>query len=157
MTISDLVQWLISHRAKVARATYVLQVLVGVFLALLGYGTGRMHFDLIREGARAAGRIVDYKQQNFYSGPGYHSGVTNAFMPVVEFRARDRVIRFKDWLGSSSATGLNDTVRVLYAPGDPSVAMIDRPVWNWLPWAPLFALGCFLTLVGIKNVVWPPG
>jgi hypothetical protein len=41
-------------------------------------------------------------------------------------------------------------VIVLYDPANPSLAMIDRPVWNWLPWAPIFALGLFLVLVAIK-------
>jgi hypothetical protein len=29
--------------------------------------------------------------------------------------------------------------------------MIDRPVWNWIPWAPTFAVGLFLALVGLKG------
>jgi len=153
MTISDLVKWIVSNRAKVLRYTYFLQLLVGVFLILLGYHTGRLHFRLIREGVRTAGKIVDYQQTHFRDGQAYSGDFTLAFMPIVEFKARDRVVRFADWLGSSSAGELNKTVTVLYQPGDPSAAMIDRPVWNWLPWAPMFALGLFLTLVGMKNLL----
>ena len=147
LIVSDLVKWIIGNRAKVLRYTYFLQVLVGVFLMLFGYYTGRVHFDLIREGVRTAGRIVDYKEEHFGRG---HT--TSAFMPIVEFKTRDRVIRFKDWAGSNSAGELNHTVTILYDKVDPSTAMIDRPLWNWFPWAPIFALGLFLTLVGIKNL-----
>jgi hypothetical protein len=27
--------------------------------------------------------------------------------------------------------------------------MIDRRVWNWLPWAPILAVGLLLTIGGI--------
>jgi uncharacterized protein (DUF983 family) len=46
---------------------------------------------------------------------------------------------------------LHDRVIVLYDPARPSDAMIDRPVWNWLPWAPIAAVGCVLMLVAIKG------
>ncbi len=147
MKVSDLVQWMTGNRAKVLRYTYFLQVFVGVFLMLFAYYTGRVHFDLIRKGVRTTGRIIDYKEEYFG-----RSNSTSAFMPIVEFKARDRVIRFKDWIGSNSTGELNNTVTILYDPGDPSAAMIDRPLWNWLPWAPIFALGVFLTLVGSKNL-----
>lgn len=150
MKVQDLVQWMLDNRAKILRYTYRVQVFVGLFLMLFGYYTGRVHFDLIRQGVRTAGKIVDYREKRF--GPTYESPSTTAFMPIVEFTANDRVIQFQDWMGSSLAGELNDTVTVLYDPADPSAAMIDRPVWNWLPWAPVFALGFFLTLVGIKNV-----
>ena len=60
-----------------------------------------------------------------------------AFMPIVEFKLGDRTIRFKDWMGSSVAAGLNNPVPVIYDSSEPSVAMIDRHVWNWIPWARL--------------------
>jgi hypothetical protein len=74
-------------------------------------------------------------------------------MPIVEFHTHDRFIQFEDWLGSNSAGALSNPVIVLYDPANPSLAMIDRPVWNWLPWAPIFALGLFLVLVAIKGAL----
>ena len=59
------------------------------------------------------------------------------------------MIQFKDWMGTNAAV-LNVRVTVLYDPANPSSAMIDRPVWNWIPWAPAFAVGLFLMLVAIK-------
>jgi hypothetical protein len=29
--------------------------------------------------------------------------------------------------------------------------MIDRPVWNWIPWAPTFAVGFLLLLSAING------
>jgi len=40
---------------------------------------------------------------------------------------------------------------VLYDPEKPSLAMIDRPVWNWIPWAPTLGVGLFLVFVGIRG------
>jgi hypothetical protein len=72
-------------------------------------------------------------------------------MPIVEFQAGDRVVQFQDWLGAKIAGTRNVSVIVLYDPVNPSVAMIDRPVWNWIPCAPNFAVGVFLILVAIRG------
>ena len=40
---------------------------------------------------------------------------------------------------------------VLYDPANPAVAMIDRPVWNWIPRAPTFAVGLFMVLAAING------
>lgn len=72
-------------------------------------------------------------------------------MPIVEFQAGDRVVQFQDWLGTKIAGNINVSVIVLYDPVNPSVAMIDRPVWNWIPWTPIFVVGVFLVLVAIKG------
>jgi hypothetical protein len=34
--------------------------------------------------------------------------------------------------------------------------MIDRPVWNWLPWSPILAVGIFLLVVGISSLIRSP-
>jgi uncharacterized protein DUF3592 len=147
--IDQLSTWMASNKATVFRYTRVAQAVVGVFLMLLGYYIGREHFHLILAGTRTQGTIVGYKEQYFannYSRPS--SSGTNAFMPLVKFQAGDRVVQFKDWMGTNAAV-LNVRVTVLYDPANPSVAMIDRPVWNWIPWAPTFAVGLFLLLVAI--------
>jgi hypothetical protein len=45
----------------------------------------------------------------------------------------------------------NVRVTVLYDPENPSLAMIDQPVWNWIPWAPTSGVGLILLLVGTKG------
>lgn len=148
--INRLVEWTTNNKAKVLRYTRVFQVVTGLFLLALGYYIGREHFHLIRKGVRAPGTIVGYKEEYFagnYSRPS-SSGFT-AFMPLVKYQAGNRVIQFKDWMGTNAAV-LNVRVTVLYDPVNPSSAMIDRPVMNWIPWAPTFAMGLFLILVAIK-------
>ena len=139
---------LIGNKAKILRYAWIPQVLAGLFLLGLGYFMGHAHFHLIREGVRAPGRIVGYKQENFRSSSGSFS--STGYMPIVEFHTNERFVQFQDWLGTHVAGNKNVPVIVLYDPANPMSAMIDRPVWNWIPWAPTFALG-FLLFLGAIN------
>jgi hypothetical protein len=132
---------------QVRRYLPVAQLLTGVFLVFLGYAIGKDHLHLLRQGARAPGRIVDYKRETFRNSA--RSSTSTGFMPIVQFRDGDRLIQFKDWLGSGSVGFLGKPVTVLYDPTNPSAAMIDRPVWNWIPWGPTLAIGIFLICVGL--------
>ena len=154
-TVEQLVDFLKNNRPKILRYTFVLQVLVGLFLLFMGDYMGRTHFHLIRVGVRAPGRVVGNEQRNFGSSIGNSARVTTAFMPVVEFSANGQKIRFTDWLGSSSTGSFPDNVTVLYDAAAPSVAIIDRPLMNWIPWAPIGAAGCFLCFVGLKGLLKP--
>jgi hypothetical protein len=46
-------------------------------------------------------------------------------------------------------------VTVLYDAEKPNLAMIDRPVWNWIPWGPTLGMGLFLLFVGVRG--WMAG
>ena len=151
--IDRLAGWTVSNKAAVLRYTRVVQAIVGLFLLILGYYIGKEHFHLIREGVRTQGTIVGYIQESIPNGGGVRW--QSASMPIVNFQAGDRVIQFKDWMGSKAPV-TNVGVIVLYDPANPSVAMIDRPVWNWLPWAPAFTVGLFLVLVAIKGWLASP-
>jgi hypothetical protein len=140
-----------SNREKVFRYTWILQLLAALIFLGLGYFMGHAHFHLIREGVRAPGRIVGYKQESFRTASGTSSTTTNGYMPIVEFHTNDRFVQFQDWLGTHIAGGTNVAVTVLYDPANPAVAMIDRPAWNWIPWAPIFGVGLFLLFVSIKG------
>ena len=140
-----------SNRERVFRYAWIPQLFAGLVFLGLGYFMGHAHFHLIREGVRAPGRIVSYKQQSFRSSSSGTSSTTTSYMPIVEFHTNDRFIQFQDWLGTKIAGNANDPVIVLYDPANPSVAMIDRPTWNWLPWAPIVAVGLFLVLVATKG------
>jgi hypothetical protein len=139
----------LSNREKILRYAWILQLFAGLVLLGVAYLMGHSHFHLIREGVRAQGIIVGYKQQNFRRSSDSFS--TTGYMPIVEFRANDRFVQFQDWLGSSIAGSTNVPVIVLYDPANPTLAMIDRPAWNWLPWAPILAVGLFLVLVAING------
>ena len=154
--INQLSGWMISNKEKVLRYTRVVQAVVGLFLLLLGYCIGREHFHVIREGVRTQGTTIGYKQENL--GRNYSRTAdsdTIALLPIVKFQAGDQVVQFKDWMDSGMRL-LNVRVTVLYDPANPSSAMIDRPVWNWIPWAPTFAVGLFLFLVAAKAWLRPP-
>jgi hypothetical protein len=144
--------WAQNNKATLLRYTRIIEVVVGLFLVCLGYYIGKDHYHLIRGGVRAPGTIVGYKQQYFRGSDGRLSSGTEAFMPIVKFRAEDQDVEFRDWMGTNAAV-LNVRVMVLYDPEKPSLAMIDRPVWNWVPWAPTFGMGLFLFLVGVRGWV----
>ena len=145
----ELIAWLKANPQKLKRYGALLQALLGFFLLWFGYFSGRAHFHLIRDGVRTQGTIVGHTSE-YFRNSGRNSSST-AYMPIVEFRAGDRVIHFKNWLGSPSTGNLHTSVVVLYDPVDPTTAMIDRSVMNWIPWAPCFVLGAFLVLIAIKG------
>jgi hypothetical protein len=150
-SVQQVVAWMLNNKEQVFRFMRVLQLLAALFLLGLGYFIGHEHFHLIRAGVRTQGVIVGYKEQSFQSYNQGRSHSSTAFMPIVEFRSGERVIRFKDWMGTQSASGRGTAVTVLYNPADPVSAMIDRPVMNWIPWAPIFAVGFFLVLVAANG------
>jgi Protein of unknown function (DUF3592) len=147
----ELVSRLTNNRAKLLRYAFIPQAIAGLFLLALSYFMGYAHFRLIREGVRAPGRIVGYKQENFRRSS--ESFSTTGYMPIVEFHTNDRFVQFQDWLGTRIAGSANLPVIVLYDPANPAIAMIDRPLGNWLPWAPIFVVGLFLLLVSIKGAL----
>ncbi len=149
----ELIAGLLARRASIFSYLWIPQLLVGVFLLLMADYMGRDHLHLIREGVATAGRVVDYEQEAFASSSGASRSTTNAFMPIVEFRLSGRVIRFKDWLGSSSTGSLPNSVTVLYDPANPSLAMIDRKVMNWVPWAPTGGIGLLLLCSAIRGLI----
>ena len=149
MTVEGWVNRAIKNRTQILRYMYIPQAIAGVLLLMVAYSMGHTHFHLILEGVRAPGRVVGHAQRNL--GDSSETSSTLAFMPIVEFEAGDRIVRFEDWLGSSSTGNLPDRVTVLYDRDRPSDAMIDRPAWNWLPWAPIGVVGLFLTLVAVKG------
>jgi hypothetical protein len=58
---------MITHKATIRRYAYIPQAFAALIFLLLGYFMGHDHFDLIREGVRAPGVIVGYKQETFRS------------------------------------------------------------------------------------------
>ena len=146
--------WAQNNKEKVLRYTRIAEVVTGVFLLCLGYFIGKDHLHLIRDGARTQGTIVGYKQKYFRGSDGRLVSGSEALMPIVKFQAGGQDVEFRDWMGTGSAVK-NVRVTVLYDPERPGVAMIDRPVWNWIPWAPTFGMGLFLVLVGVRG--WMAG
>lgn len=149
------------NRSTLPRYAFALPLIGGILLCGIGYFMGRTHLQLILKGARAQGTVVDFRTKTFTRvRSGRVAGSTTGYMPVVEYRAlQDNTVRFEDWLGSSTPGKRNyvhEVVQVLYDPADPSVAMIDRPIWNWMPWAPIIAVGVLLIISGIRRALRSP-
>ncbi|HKV61178.1 MAG TPA: DUF3592 domain-containing protein [Candidatus Acidoferrum sp.] len=150
-SVPQLVARMTANREKIMRYAWIPQLFGGLVFLGLGYFMGRAHFHLIRQGVRAPGAIVGYKQESFRNSSGGTSSTSTSYMPIVEFHTRDRFVQFQDWLGAHVAGNKDVPVTVLYDPAIPTIAMIDRPVWNWIPWAPTLAVGFLLTLSAINR------
>jgi hypothetical protein len=136
----------------VLRGRYLWEAVLAVIFLALGYAFGGArygHFAL--EGASTTGTVVAYETTHRKSRSRDRSRMTRTvYMPVVDFRANGRTIRFRNWSGDEIAPTSGATVRVLYDPDDPSLAMIDQPR-NLLPWSPFAAVGAFMAVVAVRS------
>ena len=160
--VRESVEWVKNNPDRANKVGRRVQGVVGLALMFLGYYTGHVYFDLIRHGVRSQGTIVDFKYRSWRSQN--TSGTSTwrfAFMPVVEFRVGEKSYRFENWWGSSSAAGKNTQVSIFYNSKNPSIAMIDQGLKNWIPWGPFFSVGLFLVVVSVfgrapyRNTVVP--
>jgi len=147
------VAWLLANREKIFRYIFIPQFLAAAIFLSFGYATGQVHARLLLRSARAQGTIVGFKSAliSHRSGSG-SSTYSTIYEPLIEFTANDRAFRVQEWKGSESRAGLGWSVPVIYDPADPSVAMMDRGLWNWLPWAPFFAIGLVVGLASLKGL-----
>ena len=143
--IERLSEWADENKSKVESYRSAASISVGLLLMFLGYQIGNSHFHLILDGIRTNGRIVEYERTVINP----MDSTSTTFIPIVELQYKNQTIRFKDWKGSQSNSPKD--VLVIYDLSQPSVAMIDRPIWNWMPWAPMFIGGLLLLLASIKN------
>jgi hypothetical protein len=155
MWVEKLATWAGKNKGTVYSFECVLHAFVGLCIMFVAYQIGHKHICLLQDGVRTQGRIAEYKDEVFittvtnFSNTSTRQGMIS--LPIVEFRIEDRVIRFKDWIGRESRYVATGIVPVIYSSGDPSIAMVDRPILNWMPWAPVFIAGLFLALVSVKN------
>jgi uncharacterized protein DUF3592 len=145
--------WALANRKKIFGYAFIPQFLAAALFLSFAYGTGHVHAHLLFKGTQTRGTIVDLKpvklSNRSSSGSNWY---TTIYEPLVEFNAGDRMVRFQEWKGSESKVGLGWSVPVIYDPADPSVAMLDRGLWNWLPWAPFFAVGLVVGLASLKGL-----
>ena len=148
--VQKFIAWIVANRENILRHAWIAQVFAGLIFLGLGYFMGHSHLHLVLQGQRAPGTIIGYKQEYFRNSSGFSSA---GYMPLVAFRTGDRSVQFQDWLGAHISGNTNVSVIVLYDPANPTTAMIDRPVWNWIPWAPISAVGLFLLFVAVKGAL----
>jgi hypothetical protein len=145
--------WILANRARILRYYFLPQLLVAAVFLSFAYSTGKTHARLLITGTRTQGRIIALRPARFESRSSSGSiRVSTVYEPTVEFTANDHVVRFQEWKGSESNSGVGWDVPVIYDASDASYAMMDRGWWNWLPWAPCFAIGLVLGFAGLKGL-----
>lgn len=150
------VAWLLANRERVFRFAFIPQLLVAVVLLDFAYFTGKTDAHLLLKGARTEGKIVGFQKRQFYERnrnilstgrKGY-----NVYLPIVEFEAQGSLVRFEEHKLMQTGEGVGWSVPVLYDAANPSVAMIDRSYWNWLPWGPALAIGLVVGLASVRGL-----
>jgi hypothetical protein len=149
------VEWALANRAKILRYAFVPQLLAAVALLGVAYFTGKTDAHLLFKGVRTRGKIVGFqpRQIHLYRTP-TSTGIfgRTLYLPIVEFEAQGALVRFEEHKLVPSGEGVGWPVAVLYDPAKVSLAMIDRRLWNWIPWGPALAMGAFLALVSLKGL-----
>lgn len=146
---------MLANRAKILRYAFLPQLLAAVALLSIAYFTGKTDVHLLLNGTRTRGKIVGFQRRELHTHRNPSSnGVygRTVYLPIVEFEARGDKVRFEERKLVAEGEGVGWPVAVLYDPNKASVAMIDRPFWNWMPWAPALAMGAFLALVSLKGL-----
>lgn len=147
------VAWLLANRGQIFRYFFIPQLLAAVIFLSFSYATGKVHARLLFRSALTQGKIVGSKSavishRRSGSGDTFYSTI---YEPLVEYTANDRVFRVQEWKGSKSTVALGSSVPVIYDPADPSVAMLDRGLANWIPWAPCFGIGLILAMASLRG------
>lgn len=124
-----------AQRAQLRRLAPFL-VLAGIGLVALGVHQSRLLLRLESTGIRAPGSVTSLSSSHSSNG-----GLT--YYPQVSYTdGTGRRILFRDSVGTNPPMyRVGEAVTVLYLPGEPGRAVIDRGPWNWLPSAILYILG----------------
>ena len=131
------------NKRQLWRYVSIFEMLAGIVLLALSYQMGKAHFALIQHGMRAPGKIIGYqkpqpsKQAGTSATPGGANAASDssnptpasAMKPFVEYKTNDHVIHFTDWKETTSSSGLNQSVTVLYDPVHPGMRC-ERPELN---------------------------
>jgi len=111
-------------------------LLAGTALLAFGVYTSRTLLSLEASGLRTAGSVTSLSPSRSSDG-----GTT--YHPLVSYRdSAGRTVVFRDSTGTNPPLyRVGEVVTVLYLPGEPDRAIIDRGLWNWLPAVILYVLG----------------
>jgi hypothetical protein len=147
---------MLANRSKIIRYAFVPQFLVAFVFLAFAHFTGKTNAHLLLNGLRTRGKIVGFQKRQLHthrnpSSTGMYG--RNVYLPIVEFEAQGTTVRFEEPKLVNDGESVGWPVVVLYDPANPSVAMIDRPVWNWIPWGPALALGIFLAIAALRGLL----
>ena len=149
------VEWMLANRTKTFRYAFLPQLFAAIALLAVAYFTGKTEARLLLNGVRAQGKIVGFQPRELHthrnpSSTGRFGRIV--YLPIVEFAAQGAIVRFEEHKLVAQGEGVGWPVAVRYDSADPTRAMIDRPLWNWIPWGPALAVGLFLLLVALKGL-----
>jgi hypothetical protein len=133
-----------AQNAAVLKVPFNLIAVMGAILIVFGVFVAQKTARLANAGGSASGHIVGFQSSTDSKGH------TN-YYPMVEFQDGGRTIKFNDRVGSSIRMPQAESVPVIYDPNEPSNAMIDRGIWNWLPAAALLLFGAILLLISART------
>jgi len=133
----------------VNRAAWPVLLAAGIGLVVLAFHLERTTTDFLARAVPATGRVVEFASNDSSDGTTYAA--------VVEFEDRGGPHRFKDSFSASTPLyRIGDEVPILFVPGEPARARIDRGLWNRLmPWL-VGVLGALLALGGAGLALRPP-
>jgi hypothetical protein len=134
----------LSGRRSKSRSAGPIFIFLGLGILALALWQARGVLQL-GHGIRTSGRVVELSE-----GTADRTGDTFLF-PVVQYTDRDDgVLRFQDRTGARpSPFKVGDTVPVIYLPGKPASAAIDRGSGNWAPFGWSAVMGIVLTGFGV--------
>jgi len=137
----------LTGRRSTSRSAGPIFIVLGLGILALALWQARGVLNL-GHGIRTSGRVVELSE-----GSGDRSGDTFLF-PVVQYTDRDDgALRFHDRTGARpSPFKVGDTVPVIYLPGKPATATIDRGPGNWAPIGWSAVMGIVLTGLGVFAV-----
>jgi len=151
-TTNSQVLWLIENREKIFRYFFIPQFIAAIPFLWFGYATGKVHTHLLFKGAATTGTVVAVVPVKFSSRSSSLDSSTS-YEAVVSFTSGNDEFRFQEWKATPIAPSIGTRVPVIYDPADPDVAMVDRGLRNYLPWAPFAAIGALLFLVALKGLL----
>src|ERR1700687_2378965 len=118
MSVSqDQVDWLRANGARLFRYAFIPQLLVALVFLGFCYRTGQDFVHLLREGSRTKEKIVGFQPvliQTHRSPSSTGSLGRTVYLPVVEFRAADRLVRFREQKLVPNGEGVGWSAPVLY-------------------------------------------
>lgn len=150
--IEDHIRRLSEKPEKVISHLRIIFRIGGIILIILALRIGREKIDLVVNGTRSRGTVVDYKQAEWSLHSQFNPAKSRiVYMPIVEFSVDGKVIHFQDNVGSRIAGGLMKDVPIIFDHDHPETAIIDRPVLNWIPWAPMLLMGFLFLWRGFRS------
>lgn len=156
VTIEEFKQQLKQDPRRIGRLIrFAMGLIVGLTFLIFGTYISGPRAYVLRGPVKTVGRVTGSVRRSAAIWNAQHTTqyTVTGYHPTVEFQAGGRLIGFEDWRSTQRLPPVNSAVPVIYDPRDPSKAMIDLALWNFIPWAPITVVGLLLFLNALRY--WP--